>query len=212
MMAPSAIRLPSGPVIRNPAERLLRFCREEYPYYDALPASAPDQIEPLDVLAAVTVNGFYNANAATIRDVHRGLANACNPLLPAIPPGADLCKSEAEVANIAALLHAAIAVPRVLIPVATKVLHRKRPALIPMLDNVVLSHYLGRLPPSTQDKNRAAGVAIDVLEKFRIDLIAVRAEVDVIVTELIVTGFMLSPVRALEVLVWTEVEERGYYR
>ena len=105
------IRLPSGPVIRDPIERLLCFCREECAYYDALPASAPDQIEPLDVVAAVAVNGFYNADAATIRAVDRGLANACNLLLPAIPPGADLCKSEAEVANVAALLHAAIAVP-----------------------------------------------------------------------------------------------------
>jgi hypothetical protein len=99
-----------------------------------------------------------------------------------------------------------------LIPVATKVLHRKRPALIPILDNVVLAHYLGRLPPATQDKNRAAGVAIEVLRRFQADLAAVRAEVDAVVTTLAAAGFKLTSVRVLEVLVWTAVEERGYYR
>jgi hypothetical protein len=96
--------------------------------------------------------------------------------------------------------------------VATKVLHRKRPALIPILDNVVLAHYLGRLPPATQDKSRAARVAVDVLAKFRGDLVAVRSEVDLVVTSLAAAGFLLSPVRVLEILLWTEVEERGYYR
>jgi Family of unknown function (DUF6308) len=177
-----------------------------------LPSGDPDRIEPLDVLATVSVNGFYNANAATIRGVHRGLAAACNPLLPAIPPDPDLLTIDPSFTDVAALLLAAIGVPRVLIPVATKVLHRKRPNLIPMLDNVVLAHYFGRLPPATQDKTRAAGAAIEALERFRADLTAVRAEIDAVVADLAAAGFLLTPVQVLEVLLWTEVEERGYYR
>jgi hypothetical protein len=71
---PQTISLPSGLSIPDPTDRMLRFCREEYPYYDGLPSGDPDRIEPLDVLATVAVNGFYNANAATLRRVHRGLA------------------------------------------------------------------------------------------------------------------------------------------
>jgi hypothetical protein len=55
-------------------------------------------------------------------------------------------------------------------------------------------------------------VAVDVLAKFRGDLVAVRSEVDLVVTSLAAAGFLLSPVRVLEILLWTEVEERGYYR
>jgi hypothetical protein len=212
MASPAAIRLPSGPVISHPANRMLRFCHEEYHYYDALPSGDPDRIEPLDVLATVAVNGFYNANSVTIRGIHRGLASACNPLLPAIPPDAELLTIDPSITDVATLLHAAIGVPRVLIPVATKVIHRKRPNLIPMLDNVVLAHYFGRLPPATQDKTRAAGVAMETLKRFRADLSAARAEVDAIVADLAAAGFLLTPVRVLEVLLWTEVEERGYYR
>jgi hypothetical protein len=204
--------IPSGPVIADPRDRMLRFCREEYAYYDALPSGDPNRVEPLDVLAAVAVNGFLGANAATIRDVHRGLAAACDPLLPSISRNADLLAIDPSFADVAALLRAAVAVPRVLIPVATKVLHRKRPALIPMLDNVILAHYLGRLPPATQDKSRAVGVAVEVLKMFRVDLDVVRSEVEAVVDDLTAAGFALSPVRVLEVLLWTEVEDRGYYR
>jgi len=183
---------------------MLHFCREEYAYYDALPPGAPDRVEPLDVLAVVSVNGFFNANAATIRAVHRGLSAACDALLRAIPQDADLLACDPSFPAVATLLRAAVGVPRVLIPVATKVLHRKRSNLIPIL--------LGRLPPATQDKTRAAGVAVEVLGRFRDDLAAVLSEVDSVVTELATAGFVLSPVRVLEVLLWTEVEERGYYR
>lgn len=212
MPAPLMIRLPSGPLVSDPTGRMLRFCQEEYAYYDALPSGDPDRIEPLDVLAAVAVNGFFNANATTIRMVHRGLAGACDPLLPAIPHDADLLIAHSIITDLTVLLRVAVAVPRVLIPVATKVLHRKRPALIPMLDNVVLAHYLGRLPPATQDKTRAAGVAVEVLGKFRDDLAAVHSEVDAVTADLAAAGFELTPVRVLEVLLWTEVEDRGYYR
>ena len=212
MPSPSTISLPNGPVIPDAADRMLRFCHEEYPYYDALPSGDPHRVEPLDVLAAVAVNGFFNANAATIRTVHRGLATVCTPLLSAIPRDADLLTSDPSFPGVAALLEAAVSVPKVLIPVATKVLHRKRPYLIPILDNVVLAHYLGRLPPATQDKTRAAGVAVEVLGRIRDDLAAVRSEVDAVATDLAAAGFVLSPVRVLEVLLWTEVEERGYYR
>jgi hypothetical protein len=42
MASSVTIRLPSGPVISHPANRMLRFCHEEYPYYDALPPGDPD--------------------------------------------------------------------------------------------------------------------------------------------------------------------------
>jgi hypothetical protein len=96
------------------------------------------------------------------------------------------------------------------------VLHRKRTALIPILDNVLLAHYLGtapnRLPSATQDKSRAAGAASEALRLFRADLLAGKSSIDAVVTLLATAGFLLSPVRVLEVLLWTEVEERGYYR
>ena len=210
------IELPSGLRVADAASRLLRFCAEEYIYYDGLPTSDPNRVEPLDVLAAVSVNGFYGAHAALVRDVHRGLDTACHPLLAAIPAAADLADYGPGLEVVRALLDAAVRVPRVLVPVATKVLHRKRPNLVPMLDNVVLAHYLGttpdRLPAATQVKEKAADIAVEALRLFRTDLDAAFAAVEAARAFVAEEGYPLTLVRTLEILVWTEIEVRGYYR
>jgi hypothetical protein len=94
---------------------------------------------------------------------------------PRIPVDADLRTFDPELASVRALFDAACAVRGVLMPVATKVLFRKRRGLIPMLDNVVLFAYLdalGRkaLKGQSQDGRKAGGVGVFVLKAFRRDL------------------------------------------
>jgi hypothetical protein len=115
------------------------------------------------------------------------------------------------------LIHAAVQVPEVLVPRAVKVLHRKRRGYIPMLDTVVINHYLeaaGRtaLKEQTQNKQRAAAVAVEVLKDFRADLSGRIDQIAALRAELARAGYPLTPVRILEVLVWTETEPQGYYR
>jgi hypothetical protein len=206
------IVLLSGLTIANPLDRLERFCAEEYVYYDGIPSSEPNDIEPLDVLATVSVNSFVNS-ATQVRRVHRGLAAVCDPILAEIPEDADLLEFDQSLEIARRLLHAAVQVRGVLVPVAVKVLHRKRRNLIPMLDNVLLKYYLGgRLPASTQNARTAAAVAIEVLKVFRADLRVSAPEIRLICAHLSTAGYKLSPVRALEILVWTQVEPVGYYR
>ncbi len=57
-----------------------------------------------------------------------------------------------------------------------------------------------------------AGAAVEALGSFRTDLSAARAEVGAVGPDLAAAGFILTPVCVLEVLLWTDVEERGYYR
>lgn len=210
------LELPSGCAITEPRVRLLRFCQAEYAYYDAIPSLTEDRIEPVDVLATVAVNAFYSANATRIREIHRGMASACDSLLVAIPRDADLLSFDPSLESVRALLHAAVQVPGVLIPVASKGPHRKRRSLVPMLDNVVVAYYLGtspqRLPAKTQDKARAADAVMDVVRLFRNDLRWVHSRIDTLQQDIEDNGFPLSKVRILEILLWTQVEERGYYR
>jgi hypothetical protein len=210
------IELPSGCSIARPLDRMRRFCRGEYIYYDSIASTDPDHIEPLDVLATVAVNSFVNS-ASRIRSVHQGLRNRCDPLLPSLPQHADLVDLVRWSDPLRELLDAAVQVPYVLLPVATKVLHRKRRSLIPMLDNVLLGHYLrspetGALLAASQSKAKAADVALRTLELFRSDLAATSEELASIQEALASEGFPLTPVRILEVLIWTEVEPRAGYR
>jgi Family of unknown function (DUF6308) len=211
------VELPSGCIVERPLERMLAFCKGEFAYYDAIPSADPNRIDPLDVLATVAVNAFSNATASKIYRVHQGLKENCEPVLPAIPQDADLIDLHLWQEPLRELLHAAVQARDVLIPVATKVLHRKRRFLIPMLDNVLLHYYFGtpeqkKLLAASQSKAKAADVGMEALGLFRTDLVAAKSQIEIIRTGLFEQGFPLSPVRILEVLLWTEVEPMGGYR
>lgn len=170
------------------------------------------------MLAPVTMNAFsFGMGASKLRAIHRGLASACDPLLETVPVDADLRSFDPSLKGLRDLLAAAVAVPGVLLPVATKVLFRKRRDLIPMLDNVVIEYYLRtmgalELLAKTQDKRRAPDVGIGVLKAFREDLIACYQQLSDVSHTVAAAGYPTSPLRLLELLVWTEVEPQAYYR
>jgi len=204
---PSPLVLPSSLTLTEPTRRLLAFCREEYAYYDAIPSADPNAIEPIDVLVTVAMNSFIN-NAALVRSVHQGMAEACDPLLAEIPQHSDLLDEDFDSSGVERLLDAACQVPQVQLARATKVLHRKRRSLIPMMDSVLNDYYLTSLGGG----RRAASVATVVLGAFRDDLRAVVGDLRTIGEDVRSQGYDPTPLRMLEVLVGTEVEPQGYYR
>src|SRR6266568_475094 len=144
------------------------------------------------------------------------MAARCEPLAT-IPEDADLVDLDRWRAPLRELLHAAVQAPWVLIPVATKVLHRKRRFLVPMLDTVVIRHYLSApeykaFLPGTENKAKAADVAMEGVRLFHRDLLEARTEIETLQEDLAGAGFSLRPVRILELLVWTQTEPAGGYR
>lgn len=57
-----------------------------------------------------------------------------------------------------------------------------------------------------------ADVALTVLRAFREDLLAGYERLSSLASHATQRSVPVGPVRALEILVWTEVEPRGYYR
>lgn len=211
----ASLSLSSGLIIVL-GDPLTKFCREEWAYYDGIPDRDPDHILPDDVLATVAMNSFVN-NASLVREVHRGLARAVDHLLPDIPPDADLRTFDPDLTQAKALFDAACNTKRVLMPVATKVLHRKRRRFIPMLDNVLLFAYLdalGRpaLKGISQDGKKAGGVGKFVLDAFRRDLVGQWEPLSQEAARVSEAGWPMSEVRVLEVAFWIATEPRGYYR
>ena len=211
------ISLSSGPTINDPFARLIKFCQAEYQYYDNVPTGDPNSVLPVDVLATVGVNSFINS-AQRVRAVHLGMSAECDALLAAIPHDADLMLVS-SLLPVYELLSAAMKTKFVGLAVATKVLHRKRSCLIPMLDNVVARHYLDLLDQRALFTRALGGsreasrqIAELVLPRFRDDLQDVQHEILSLRTRLERSGFFLSHVRILEILVWTETEDRAYYR
>src|ERR1700722_7400972 len=84
--------LTSGLVIDDPAGYLGAFLANEWPYYDGIVDGSPDRIVPIDVLAPVSVNAYaFRGGASNLRNIHLGLAAACDSLLADIPVDSDLC-------------------------------------------------------------------------------------------------------------------------
>jgi hypothetical protein len=202
--------------IENPLSRLTKFCENEYVYYDAVPKGDPNHVEPVEVLATVGINSRIDT-ATKVRTVHLGMVEHCDPLLPAIPADVDLLTFE-PLDAVAELLSGAMKAKYVLLATATKVLHRKRPALIPVLDSVVVAHYLNRLreqkllAKSWEDRTAATEAGRLALIGVRENLKGAAAEIDGFVHALSAAGFHLAPVRVLDILVWSETEGAGYYR
>jgi hypothetical protein len=208
--------LPSGLVVDLSPDLLLRFCREEWAYYDGVPDRDPARILPEDVTVTVAMNSFVDT-AEKVRTVHRGMVKACDWTLRDIPVDADIRTFDLDGVIALELFTAACRIKGVLLPVATKVLHRKRPGWIPMIDNVVLVAYLdalgrGGMKARTQEGAKAAGVGVFVMNAFRKDLEAVADEVDQVAQALKEAGTPMTPVRILEVAVWMAIEPKGYYR
>jgi hypothetical protein len=162
------------------------------------------------------MNSFVNT-ADKVRNVHEGLRMRCESRLQAIPEDADLTSYDPDFAEVEDLLHRACQHKGVLLAVATKVLHRKRPNLIPMLDSVVINAYCDAAGRSTlksrsQEGAHAASVGAFVLRAFRSDLLNQPRGLDEVRTAAEGVGAPMTPVRALEVAIWMANEDNGNYR
>lgn len=201
--------LPSGLHIDISTEAMRRFAQEEWVYYDGIPDRDPMQVLPEDVLATVSMNSFVNT-ATKVRTIHRGLATTCNPILATIPPDADLSSYDTDLTTARSLLDAACSVRGVGLAVATKVLFRKRPAYLPMLDSVVVRAYLEALRRPAIKGAGARGAF--VMRAFRTDLAAVSQPLAEIETALAAEDTPMTKLRILEILEWMAYEPQGYYR
>jgi hypothetical protein len=82
----------------------------------------------------------------------------------------------------------------------TKTLHRKRPALIPMLDSVV-QRYLHGDDPGAQAS--FGDRALELVRGYKRDLDRNRAAMRTVRQELARRGYLLTEVRILDLLIWS---------
>ncbi len=112
-----------------------------YPYFDAEPSAPDDVIRPADVLRAAALHpGLTRENLAYFIDHGPRLSTS----LGSLPADVDLADAGPEVvARVQALSE--LADPTTNLALISKVLHIKRPRLVPMLDRTLVDHYRSRL-------------------------------------------------------------------
>jgi hypothetical protein len=133
--------------------------------------------------------------------------------LRVLPPALDLSDPAAEIPwdTIVSMFGEFEHIKHAKLATASKVLHKKRPWLVPMMDDVICSHYRNACPEFDWS-DKCGPLSGQVMQHLREDLLAARHELECLGMAIQASGHRLTLVRLLEMLIWIETEPRGYYR
>ena len=194
-MAPVVV-LRSGVEIEDPLGAVLGFVEARWAY-DVADAPEPASFDESDLRLAN--RGGARISAAEIAAILER-TGAIERALRAIPPEASLVRASVPWPPLRQLFDAFADIRGVGLSKMTKALHRKRPALIPMLDSVVQT-YLEDDDPGVQAPFGER--ALRLVRGYKGDLDRNRAGVRAVRQELASRGYEVTEVRILDLLIWS---------
>jgi hypothetical protein len=196
----STITLRGGVEVENAVEQALEFL-SAYSGYEAPDSSGPASFDESNLRLAN--RGGARISAAEIAAIleRRGEIERA---LRKIDPGASLADASSSVPWIplTELFDAFANIRGIGLSKMTKALHRKRPALIPMLDSVVQG-YLTKDDPVTHSSVTFGERATALVRSYKRDLDRNRSVLREIQRELASRTYQLTEVRILDLLIWS---------
>ena len=184
----------------NPLELALEFL-EAYSSYDAEEASDPGSFDESDLRLANRGGARISAaEIATILERREEIERA----LREIHPDSSLAAATSSIAwvSLTRLFDAFADIRGVGFSKMTKALHKKRPALIPMLDSVV-QEYLTSDDPQATSSGTFGERATALVRSYKRDLDRNRSALRQIQRELASRGHRVTGVRILDLLIWS---------
>jgi hypothetical protein len=196
----STIILRGGVEIENPLELALEFLAA-YSSYEACDSSGPASFDASDLRLAN--RGGARISAAEIAAIleRRGEIERA---LRKVDPDASLADAASSIPWIplTRLFDAFGDIRGIGFSKMTKALHRKRPALIPMVDSVVQA-YLARDDPGTRPSGSFGEHATALVRSYKRDVDRNRSVLLEIQQELASRAYRLTEVRILDLLIWS---------
>jgi len=194
------MELRSGVAIADPLAEILDFIRRDgsYQSYDLVPVDPTAPLDEPDVRVANRI--IARMGQATI-DAIVARGPVIDEALAAIPVESSLVADDADMPwdELHRLFAAFDGVPAVGLPRITKVLHKKRPALIPILDEVVQNYLVSVEPRPTGDR-ASQGVAF--VRAYKRELDHVLPSVQCLRRELQSRAIDLIECRILDIALW----------
>jgi hypothetical protein len=174
-----------------------------YQYFDADPSISDDVVSTRDVLAVCALHpGLTRANLAWFVDQNASLTD----LLTALPTDVHLADAPAAVLSALEAIEQLADPERSNLALLSKVLHRKRPLLIPMLDRAITDWYR----PLTGARGAAAWSPL--LQALQTDLAqrenrtALADPQTGLAEEL---RFVPTPLRLADIAIWMSITTKG---
>lgn len=150
-------------------ETALEFVERDgsYQSYDLAPVKQDDVLTESDIRVANAM--IARMSPRVIAEIY-ARAPVINSALEQIPPSASLAAAEGAIPwqALEELIRAMDGIPEVRLPRQTKVLHKKRPALIPILDSV-LETYLRRVDALRRTGDPARD-AVELIRSYKREL------------------------------------------
>jgi len=199
--APPAVVLRSEVRIENPLELALTFVERDgsYQAYDLAPVAQDDILTEADIRVA---NAMIARMSPRVMAGIYARAPLINAALGEIPPSASLAAPDDAVPWLAVerLMRAMDGIPEVRLARQTKVLHKKRPALIPILDSVVQA-YLRRVDGIRRTGDPAHD-AVDLTRSYKRELDENLKAIQALQRELRRRDIDLTECRLLDLFLW----------
>lgn len=205
------MRLRSGLEVSNPRVLLRAFVSQWYPMYDGVSVPQDNYLHVTDIALSTMMNSRIAGHTGAL--LYRG-REPVESGLGKVPAGLDLLDviqgdDVPGAEGISQAIAAMIQIPRVKLSVATKILHKKRPGLIPILDNVVESHYFPRWCQPVPGRGWGE-YAVALIRVIHQDMLSVAVELRELESELEEAGTPLTPCRILNILIWIARVGSGY--
>ncbi len=200
----STIILRGGVVVENPLELALEFLAA-YSSHEACDSSGPGSFDESDLRLAN--RGGARISAAEIAAILER-RDEIQRALRTIHPDASLAKAISSIPwmPLTRLFDAFADIRGIGFSKMTKALHRKRPALIPMLDSVVQA-YLTQDDPRIRASGPFGERAAALVRSYKQDLDRNRSVLHEIQQELASRTYRLTEVRILDLLIWSRSSE-----
>jgi hypothetical protein len=195
----STIILRGGVEVEQPLELVLEFL-ESYSGHEASGSSGPASFDESDLRLAN--RGSARISAAEIEAILERRADI-ERALREVDPDASLVGAASSIPwiQLTRLFDAFAGIRGVGFSKMTKALHRKRPALIPMLDSVVQA-YLTR-DSATPLSGSFGERATELVSSYKRDLDRNRSVLHEIQQELAGRSYRLTEVRLLDLVIWS---------
>lgn len=171
-------------------------------FYDLAAVAADNEMQPLDWAVSTLLQTpirRYSAFESLWKD-NKDIWVACNRALEQLGPDRPLEDVDSELlrGQVQATFRAFMAPPGIGPSIAAKTLHKKRPQLIPVIDNFVATVLSGR-PGVTLD---AASMTSIIFNDFRPQLLSNLYALRETSQQLLADGLSLSLIRIFDIAIW----------
>jgi hypothetical protein len=194
-----AMRLESGLDIPDPWEKLREMRERWHDAYDAVPVETDSELRVWEITLSVMLNNQTSGNTAfDIWEKRAPIERALRGITDA-----DLIEANNGLSGqdqLSELIDAICSIRWVGLASATKILHKKRPALIPIFDSRVHGYYCRRKYCSIKTGNHF----IELTLSFHADLLSVEGELRELHQRFAQIGKPLTHSRILDHLIWIQ--------